>query len=126
MISKASRLAIGTLTCLSLVLPPAAAEAGHRGFGWRSHHVGWHAGPGWGYRHHYAFHRPWGYGGYHPAVYGGYYPYHGYPIYYRRRSNAGAAIAAGLIGGIALGAIIANASRPHHVYHRPHRVYRHR
>ena len=64
----------------------------------------------------------WG-GGYYPAQYYGgysrvgYYPrhaYHGYP-YYRRRSNTGA-VAAGLIGGLALGAIAASAARPAYYY----------
>ena len=64
------------------------------------------------------------YGGYRGfAPYGGYrgagwYPrrayYGGYP-YYRRRSNTGA-VAAGLIGGQALGAIAANAARPAYYY----------
>ena len=64
------------------------------------------------------------YGGYRGiAPYGGYrragwYPrrayYGGYP-YYRRRSNTGA-VAAGLIGGLALGAIAANAARPAYYY----------
>jgi hypothetical protein len=49
---------------------------------------------------------------------GGWYPrrayYGGYP-YYRRRSNTGA-VAAGLIGGLALGAIAANAARPAYYY----------
>ena len=64
-----------------------------------------------GYRH--------GYGGYDPGYYGGYGPgpgYYGgygyYPGYYyrKRRSNSGAALAAGLIGGMALGAILANSA----------------
>ncbi len=60
----------------------------------------------------------WGgyYGGYRPV---GYYPRHAYyggnPYYYRRRSNTGA-VAAGLIGGLALGAIAASAARPAYYY----------
>ena len=52
---------------------------------------------------------------------GGWYPrgayYGGYP-YYRRRSNAGA-VAAGVVGGLALGAIAANAARPAYYYPAP-------
>jgi hypothetical protein len=44
------------------------------------------------------------------------YGYYGYP-YYRRSNNGGAAVA-GLIGGLALGAIAANAARPVY-YQRP-------
>ncbi len=66
--------------------------------------------------------------GYAPAYYGGYYGprygYYGRPVgyygrgygyydrpYYRRRNN-GAAVAAGFVGGLALGAIAAQAARP--------------
>ena len=53
-------------------------------------------------------------GGYRPVgYYPGYYPYR-YP-YYRRRSNAGA-VAAGLVGGFALGALAASAARPAYYY----------
>ena len=46
------------------------------------------------------------YGGYRPAFYGGYQPAYGYGYrpYYRRR-DSGAALAAGLVGGLALGAL---------------------
>ena len=61
-------------------------------------------------------------GGYRPVGYYGGYGYHrvgyydGYRYpYYRRRSNTGA-VAAGLIGGLALGAIAANAARPAYYY----------
>jgi hypothetical protein len=56
-----------------------------------------------------AYGAPYGYGGYTPSYYGGYGYYPGY--YYReRRSNSGAALAAGLIGGMALGAILGNST----------------
>jgi len=73
----------------------------------------------------------WGgpaYYGYAPAYYGGHYggyygprvvssyhygrPYYGHPYRYRR-SNGGA-VAAGLIGGLALGALAASAARPYY------------
>lgn len=136
MASKALKLAVGLLTCVSVSVPPSLAEARPfwRGGGWGP---AWHGGygPGWyrphvfhGWRGYYGrFGYPAYYGGYYPAYYGGYYPgyYYGGPIYYRRRSNTGAALAAGLIGGIALGAILANATRSQRVHYRPVR-YRHR
>ena len=85
-------------------------------------------GIGWGGSPYYA--RSWGgygggygggyqpigyYGGYRPV---GYYPRYGYPYhypYYHRRSNTGA-VAAGLIGGLALGALAANVARPAYYY----------
>ncbi|HEY8382341.1 MAG TPA: hypothetical protein VIL09_09340 [Microvirga sp.] len=87
--------------------------------------VGYHGGYYGGYRSvgYYGGYRPVGYygghyGGYRPVgYYRGYAPQaYGYP-YYRRRSNGGA-VAAGLIGGLALGAIAANAARPVY-YNRP-------
>jgi hypothetical protein len=127
MASKALKLAVGLLTCVSVSVPPSLAEARPfwGGGGWGH---GWHGGygPGW-YRPH-VFHGWRGYYGRfgYPAYYGGYYPgyYYGGPIYYRRRSNTGAALAAGLIGGIALGAILANATRSQRVYYRPVRYRR--
>src|SRR5687768_8125662 len=138
MASKAMKLAIGLMTCVSVSLPPNLAQARPRWAAW-GHGHGWHGGygHGWGYRPHHVYRVSSGYyGGYrgysYPAyyggysgygypAYGGYYPghYYGGPVYYRRRSNSGAALAAGLIGGIALGAILANASRPHRAYYRP-------
>jgi hypothetical protein len=60
-----------------------------------------------------------GYGGYYGSPYYGasYYggsPYYGryYDGYYPRRRSNGGAIAAGIIGGLALGAIAAQAARP--------------
>jgi hypothetical protein len=47
--------------------------------------------------------------GYAPAYYGGYGYYPGY-YYRRRRHDSGAALAAGLIGGMALGAILASSA----------------
>jgi hypothetical protein len=55
----------------------------------------------------YGYHRRYNGGyGYAPAYYGDY-----YPGYYYRRSNSGAAFAAGLIGGVALGAILASSAQ---------------
>jgi hypothetical protein len=94
--------------------------AGPHGVGWggrhhfRGHHFGYHRpvyaapyaypayAPGYGY----------GYGAYAPGYYDGPYYYH------RRRSYSGAALAAGLIGGITLGAILASATARH-----SHRCY---
>jgi hypothetical protein len=79
-------------------------------YGGPAYHGGYY-GPGYGY------YRPVGYGYYGRPVgyyghgyYGRPYGYYGRP-YYRRRNN-GAAVAAGFIGGLALGAIAAQASRP--------------
>jgi hypothetical protein len=59
-----------------------------------------------------------GVGYYGPRYRYGYYgPRYGYGYPYYRRSNGGA-VAAGLIGGLALGAIAANAARPVY-YQRP-------
>ena len=64
-----------------------------------------------GYLYRYGGYDPGYYGGYGPgpAYYGGYGYYPGY-YYRKRRSNSGAALAAGLIGGMALGAILANSA----------------
>jgi hypothetical protein len=117
---KSVKIALTILTCTSLSLPPTVAEAGMRTGTWRNGMVAGPYGVSWygphGYypppQPHYggyygaAYGAPYGYGGYTPGYYG-YYP--GY--YYReRRSNSGAALAAGLIGGIALGAILANST----------------
>jgi hypothetical protein len=59
----------------------------------------------------YYYGNPYGYYGYRPAYRYGY----GYPYYYRRRSSGGA-VAAGLIGGFALGALAATAARPSYYY----------
>jgi hypothetical protein len=119
MTSKAVNIALTILTCTSLSLPPTAAEAGMRTGTWRNgmvagpYGVGWY-GPGGYYPGHYGagYGGPYGYGGYGyaPAYYGGYGYYPGY-YYRKRRSNSGAALAAGLIGGMALGAILANSAR---------------
>ncbi len=55
----------------------------------------WGGSPYWGHRH------------------VGYYPYH-HRYHYRRSNNR--AVAAGLIGGLALGALAANAARPAYYY----------
>jgi len=98
---------------------PVGAGFYPRGVGYRTASYGYRApGYGWGRSAYY------GYGGYSRAgYYPGYgygYPYRGYGYgypYYRRYDNSGA-IAAGLIGGLALGAIAANAARPVY-YQRP-------
>jgi hypothetical protein len=95
MLLKSSKLAFAAACLASASMTvPSAAQAG-----WRPHH---------GYYGHY---KPayYGYGGHHPAYYGHGY-HHGYPVYRKRRSNKGA-IAAALIGGIALGAILAGTQR---------------
>ncbi len=48
--------------------------------------------------------------------YGYHHGYHG-PVYRRHRGNAGAAVAAGVIGGLAVGALAAQAYRPAPVYY---------
>jgi hypothetical protein len=77
-------------------------------------------GAGWGgspYGGYWGGHRGYGYRGaygYRPV---GYYGGYGRP-YYRRHANSGA-VAAGLVGGLALGAIAANAARPAYYYSAP-------
>jgi hypothetical protein len=72
---------------------------------WRGHWGGGH----WGGGH-------WGYGRWHRPV-GFYHRHHyGYPYGYYRRRSSGGAIAAGLIGGFALGALAASAARPAYYY----------
>jgi len=98
-----------TLTGATMTATSADAQVYFgTGVSWGSPYYGGHSG---GYRPFYG-----GYwGGYRPV---GYYPrYGGYPYYpyYRRRSNAGA-VAAGLIGGLAIGALAANAARPAYYY----------
>jgi hypothetical protein len=93
MFLKSSKLAVAAAFAASAAMAaPTAAQAG-----WRPHH---------GYYGH-GYHAPAYYGG--PAHYGYGHPY-GYPVYKKRRSNRGA-IAAALIGGIALGAILASTQR---------------
>jgi hypothetical protein len=134
MTSKAAKIALTILTCISLSLPPTVAEAGMRtgtwrngmvagpyGIGWygpnrsfapahRAYYGGYHRGyygggyGGYGYR---GFYGQYGYG---PAYYGDYGYYPGY-YYRKRRSNARAALAVGLIGGMALGAMLASSAR---------------
>lgn len=89
----------------------------YQGGAWGGQRLGGYPG-GWGGHRGEAFYgrRPAAYyGGYRPAYYGGYYPRYGYPYYRQRRSNSGA-VAAGLIGGLALGAIAANVARPAYYY----------
>ena len=78
MASKALKLAVALLTCVSVGLPPSLAEARPR---WGHWGAGWHGGygPGWGYgpRPYYAssfYGYPGYHGGYYPAYSGGYYP----------------------------------------------------
>jgi hypothetical protein len=95
MLLRSSKLALASafLASASLVAP-TAAEAG-----WRYRHGSYGHG----------YHAPAYYGGQYPAYHGYGHPY-GYPVYRKRRSNRGA-IAAALIGGIALGAILASSQR---------------
>ena len=70
---------------------------------------------GYGYGGYRPAYGGYGYGGYRPAYFGGYRgyrpayypyrPYSGYGYGYYRRRNYGGAVAAGLIGGLALGAL---------------------
>lgn len=63
-----------------------------------------------------------GYRGYRPAYYG--YRRYGYPYgYYRRGYYGGGAVAAGLIGGLALGTIASAAANPYY-YGYPYGYYR--
>jgi hypothetical protein len=95
----------------ALATTPAKAQVFYgRGYG--------PEGPYYTYGDRYGYHtvRPsYGYG----YNYGYGYPYYrygyGYPYYYRRRSSGGA-VAAGLIGGLALGALAATAARPSYYY----------
>jgi hypothetical protein len=118
MSSKTSRLALTIVTCLALATAPTVAEAGMRTGTWRNGMVAGPHGLAWGghhhvHGHHFGHYRPvhayYGHPGY---SYGyGYYPGYYHRPYYHRRSGSGAAFAAGLIGGLALGAILANAAR---------------
>jgi hypothetical protein len=89
-------------------------RAGYGGF--RGGYNRAYYGRGYGYR-------PGFYGpryGYRPAYYGGYYPYRSY-----RRGFNGGAVAAGLIGGLALGAIASAATNPYYyspAYYTPART----
>ncbi len=95
MLLRSSKLAVAAAFLASAAMAaPTAAQAG-----WRPYH---------GYYGH-GYHAPGYYGGHYPAYYGYGHPY-GYPDYKKRRSNRGA-IAAALIGGIALGAILASSQR---------------
>ena len=81
-------LATATPSEAQIYYPTGTQWGGHWGGDW-----GWHRPVGFYPRHYY--HYPYG--------------------YYRRRSNAGA-VAAGLIGGFALGALAASAARPAYYY----------
>ena len=119
----------------ALLASTAPADAGARTGTWRNGMVAGASSPeaysSWrgGFRGGYGgapigiAYRPRGfYGGYRPSYYGGYRPSYGYgyrrafyggygPAYgygyrpYYRRRNSGAALAAGLIGGVALGSL---------------------
>ena len=103
----------------SMIVQPAPAEAQPY---WGPHYRG-----GWGYRPYAyaprAYYGPRYYGGYRSVYYG---PrrYYGYPYRYYRRSNGGA-LAAGLIGGLALGAIASAAANPYYApaYYAPPRCF---
>ena len=84
--------------------------------GFRAGYGGPRYGFGGGYGYRPAYYGPrYGYGyGYRPAYYGsryygGYYPYRSY-----RRGYNGGAVAAGLIGGLALGAIAGAVTNPYY------------
>jgi len=88
-------------------------RVGRPGFAYRGGYVGPRYGWGGGYRP--AYYGPrygrgyrTGYWGPRYGYYGGYYPYG----YYRRSYDGGGAVVAGLIGGLALGAIINAATQP--------------
>src|SRR5688572_1559209 len=96
MLLKSSKLAFAAaLLASASIIAPTGANAG-----WRSYRA-----------YGYGYHKPYYYGGYrgHYPAYYGYHRPHGY-YYRKRRSNRGA-IAAALIGGIALGAILASTQR---------------
>jgi hypothetical protein len=110
-------MAAGLALVGSFAVQPAPAEAQPY---WGPHYRG-----GWGYR-------PYGYA---PRAYFGprYYGYrsvyygprrYGYPYRYYRRSNGGA-FAAGLFGGLALGAIASAAANPYYApaYYAPPRCF---
>jgi hypothetical protein len=106
-IRKAASAALVTLSVggmLAASVAPAAAGASTGT--WRYYRPG-----AYGYHHGY-----YGHGYYGPRYgygYGG--PYYGGDYYgYRHHHSDGGAIAAGLIGGLALGAIAASASQPHY------------
>jgi hypothetical protein len=123
MLLQSSKTALAAAVLASAtMLAPSAAQAGPWGYGPPAYYQPYsgttsHDGavyPG-GYAPAYYGHpQPvygYGYGGGYDPAYG--YPAYGYgyPVYRKRRSNAGAALAAGLIGGMALGAIIAGSQR---------------
>ena len=128
MVSRFSKVALTVLTCAGLVLPPTFAEAGASTGTWRNGMVAGPDGVGWYGRHgayvparHYGGYGGWGRGyhrphyGYGPAYDGGYGYDPGY-VYEDRGSDAGAAVA-GLIGGMALGAMVTGATRASHRCH---------
>ena len=112
-------MAAGLALVGSFAVQPAPAEA--------QPYWGHHYRSGWGYRPYgyapRAYYGPRFYGGYRSAYYG---PrgYHGYPYRYHRRSNGGAVVA-GLIGGLALGAIVSAAANPYYApaYYAPPRCF---
>jgi hypothetical protein len=122
MTSSFKKLMIAALVaCGAAAIQPAPAEA-QVYYGRHGYHGAY---PGYAprYRPVRAFHGPrYGWrGGYRRAYwgprYGGYYRYggygyRGYPYGYYRRSDNGGAVVAGLIGGLALGAIANAATRP--------------
>ncbi|EHP93506.1 hypothetical protein MetexDRAFT_1636 [Methylorubrum extorquens DSM 13060] len=106
-------LGAGVLTVTlvgSLVAMPGAAQAqGHHGGHGGGH--GFHAGHGGGHGHYGGHGRSHGYGGFgHGHRYYNGYAYDGEHGHYRhRRSYYGAPVAAGLIGGLALGGLAAHS-----------------
>jgi hypothetical protein len=97
----------------------AQAGYGYRHHGYAYARPSYRAYPGYAYAPSYAYGHP-GYGyGYPGYAYGYGYPGYGYPYYYRKKRNNGAAIAAAVIGGMALGAILSSQGRhPRKAYYK--------
>lgn len=112
------RIALAALAIGAVVLPSVPASAQYWAYPpgrvavagpW----AGGYYGPRYG----------WGGGYYRPAYYGGY--YRGYYPYRPYRGGGGGALAAGLIGGLALGAIASAAANPYYAspYYYPQPAY---
>jgi hypothetical protein len=102
MFRKSLMVGIAALTmggAVATTSTPAQAQFYHRQA--PAYYGGGYYPGGYGY-----YGRPVGYG-----YYGRGYGYHRPYVYHRRRNNGGA-VAAGVIGGLALGAIAAQAARP--------------
>ena len=106
-------LSVGLLTVTlvgSLVAIPSAAQAqGHHGGHGGGH--GFYGGHGGGHRYYGGHGRTYGYGGfgYGRRYYSGYGYRRGHGHYGHRRGYYGVPVAAGLIGGLALGGLVAHS-----------------